>query len=302
MTSITTAVTPAYASPADPSAHGEYRVHREPDDPRPVYRFDGRIGTDLPAEPGRYHLYGGWFCPWSQRVTTTLALLELEQSITVSYVHGERDGRGWAFREPTGADPVNSFTLLREAYERTEPGFDGHVSVPTLWDRARGQVVSNTFAHLDVDVASRFPSDTDLDLYPEALRGQIEALEAELTPALNQGVGVARQHSPEGQRARAVLVETLGRLDRELAGSRYLLGDQLTLADVRVFVTLARFDAQSNHDGLLGPALTAYRELWDYARHLYHLPAVRATTRFETFTAAVADLPDWDQPARRDRD
>ncbi|WP_109473066.1 glutathione S-transferase C-terminal domain-containing protein [Ornithinimicrobium cavernae] len=291
----------SFASPADTSVHGVYRVPQAPDDPRPLLRFDGRVGSpEFPATPGRYHLYSGWFCPWAQRSTAVLAVAGVDTSVvSVSYVHGDRDGRGWAFREPTGADPVNNFTLLRQAYEATEPGFDGHVSTPTLWDRETGRVVSNTYAHLDRDLASTFGSQADRDLYPEELRVSIDETEAWLHPALNQGVGAARADTPEGRAARALLLETLNSLDERLSRSAYLIGDALTLADLRVIVTLLRFDAQANADGLPGPALETYPHLWDYARAVYQEPGVRATTRFETFSASHVVTLDWDAPTER---
>ncbi|MDG6109827.1 glutathione S-transferase family protein [Dactylosporangium aurantiacum] len=109
-----------------------------PDDPLPLYRFTGRVVEG--PEAGRYHLYAGWFCPWSQRVTIAHALAGPQDAVTVSCVDNARDGRGWAFRERYGPDPVNGFTLLRQAYEATGANFDGHVSVPTLWARATARV------------------------------------------------------------------------------------------------------------------------------------------------------------------
>ncbi|WP_197680402.1 glutathione S-transferase family protein [Microlunatus sagamiharensis] len=119
----------AYASPPDLAAYGPYRSPQRPDDPRPLYRFTGRLSADgssgFQAEAGRYHLYASWTCPWSQRVVLELAVNGLSDVVPTHYVDDVRDGRGWAFRETDGPDPVNGFTLLREAYEATEPGFDG---------------------------------------------------------------------------------------------------------------------------------------------------------------------------------
>src|ERR1700728_3704402 len=167
-----------YASDVDVEKYGEYRINR---DDRPLYRFANRITSDgssgFPAEPGRYHVYAGWFCPWSQRVTIEIELNGLRDAISVSYVDGERDGRGWAFRERNGPDSVNGFTLLREAYEVTEPGFDGHISVPTLWDRVTGRVVSNDFVGIGIDVATQFRQwSNGVDTYPKALQNEIETL------------------------------------------------------------------------------------------------------------------------------
>lgn len=291
----------AYATPADTVAHGTYQLPQRPDDPRPLLRFDGRLGSQVfPANPGRYHLYAGWFCPWAQRCTAVLAVAGVPQStMSVSYVHGERDGRGWAFREATGPDPVNGFRLLRQAYQATEPGFDGHVSTPTLWDRDRGRVVSNTYANLDRDLAATFGAAAGRDLYPPALQAAIDEAEARLHPALNQGVGTARGAGPTGRAARERLLQTLAQLDEQLDTSAYLVGDQLTLADLRVIVTLLRFDVQANVDGALGPPLSSYPHLWDYARAVYQEPGVRATTRFDAFAAPGATVPQWDQPTHR---
>jgi hypothetical protein len=106
----------------------------------PVDRFQGRITADgssgYRAEPDRYHLYISWGCPWAQRTAIVRKLMGLQDVVSLSYVDDRRDGRGWAFRERRGPDPVNGFRFLAEAYEITEPGYDGHVSVPVLWDRA----------------------------------------------------------------------------------------------------------------------------------------------------------------------
>ncbi len=108
---------------------------------RAAYPFQGRITADgssgYPAEPGRYHLYISWACPWAHRSAIVRELLGLQDVISLSAVDPVRDGRGWAFRagDGYGLDPVNGFALLREAYEATEPGYDGHVSVPVLWDK-----------------------------------------------------------------------------------------------------------------------------------------------------------------------
>jgi glutathionyl-hydroquinone reductase len=271
------------ASPVDTTAHGEYRIPQQPDDPRPLYRFAGQVVDD--PQPGRYHLYAGWFCPWSQRVTIAHALAGLRDVVTVSYVDNARDGRGWAFRERYGPDPVNGFTLLRQAYEATEEGFDGHVSVPTLWDRAAAQVVSNDFKGIGIDFATRFGhlATPVLDAYPEAHREEIEQLDAWLNPAVNHGV---RRTDEQG---RTAFLDALRTLDERLATRRYLLGPAITEADIRLYVTLVRY----------GAGITDFPHLWDYARDLYTVPAFRDTTDFTTFTAPGGDRLDWSAPARR---
>jgi glutathionyl-hydroquinone reductase len=282
----------AYASPVDLATYGEYRIP----DAGPGHRFSGRIGDPgCAAEPGRYHLYAGWFCPWAHRSTLVVALAGLADAVSVSYVDGARDGRGWAFRPATGPDPVNGFTLLRDAYEATEPGFDGHVTVPTLWDRHTGRILSNDAAGLDIDLATAFGGRTAIELYPDDLRDEIDTFDRWLRPVLGRADAIASPDAATARRVRDALVS----LDRSVAGERYLLGDRLTLADVRLFVTLVRYDARANAGGRLGPPLPEYPDLWAYARNLYQLRPFRETTDVAGFTRAGARVPDWDEPVVR---
>jgi putative glutathione S-transferase len=277
------------ATPVDIATYGEYRI---PDTPGPLVRFTGRIGPA--GEAGRYHVYGGWFCPWSHRVAITRALAGLTGIVGMSFVDGYRDGRGWAFRARYGPDPVNGFALLREAYEATRPGFDGHVSVPALWDRATGRLVSNDCTGIGLDLATRFEhlAAPVVRPYPEPLRDRIDELDRWLGPAVNQGVGAAGSPGP----ARQALLAAFAELDDRLAGSRYLLGDEPTEADVRLWVTLVRYDVGANAGRTINPGLHVYPRLWSYARDLYRIPAFRDTTDFASFTRPGAQMPDWDAP------
>jgi putative glutathione S-transferase len=287
------------ASPVDTAAFGEYRI---PDSPGPLLRFTGRITADgeFTARPFRYHLYGGWFCPWSQRVAITRALAGLEDIVGMSFVDGARDGRGWAFRERYGPDPVNGFTLLRQVYEATEEGFDGHVSVPALWDRATARLVSNDCAGIGVDLATRFQhlAAPLVDTYPERLRDRIEALDRWLGPAVNHGVGAAAAPGRPNH-AREALLDAFEQLDGRLARDRFLLGDDLTEADIRLWVTLVRYDVGPNARRTINPGLHVYPHLWSYARELYRIPAFRDTTDFASFARPGAILPDWTAPSGR---
>jgi putative glutathione S-transferase len=283
-----------YAGAVDTGTYGDYTIRP---DPRPLLRFTGRITEDGPftAKPFRYHLYGGWFCPWSQRVAITRSLAGLDDYVTLSYVDGARDGRGWAFRERHGPDPVNGFTLLRQAYEATEEGFDGHVSVPALWDRRHAQLVSNDYHGIGIDLATRFREVAEpvIDTYPAEHRAEIEELDALVGPTVNKGVGAAAAGPGP---ARDALLDTFERLDARLAGSRYLIGDTVTEADIRLWVTLVRYDVGANAQRTISPGLHVHPHLWSYARDLYRLPAFRSATDFGAFTAPGADVPDWDSP------
>ena len=266
------------ASPADTATHGEYR----PGPPSQV-RFAARITDDgdFTPRPFRYHVYGGGFCPFSHRVAIVRELAGLHDIVTMSYVDDVRDGRGWAFRATHGPDPVNGFTLLREAYEATEEAFDGDADVPTLWDRFSSRVVSGDAVGIEVDLAIRFRhlADPVADLYPEALRDRIDELDAWIGPA----TGADRDE----------LLEAYEQLDARLARSRYLLGDALTLADVRLWVALVRYDVGVNASRTVNPGLHVFPHLWAYARGLYAFPAFRNTTDFAAFTKPGARMPDW---------
>jgi putative glutathione S-transferase len=279
------------AGPADVAAYGPYRIVA---DGRPLLRFTGRITGegDFTARPSRYHVYGGWFCPWSQRVAITRELAGLHDVVTMSYVDGARDARGWAFRATHGPDPVNGFTLLREAYEATEEGFDGHVSVPTLWDRFSSRVVSNDCHGIGVDLATRFGhlAGPAVDTYPVALRGEIEALDGWLGPAVNHGVNAAAQGDAA---ARDELLAAFEALDARLAGSQFLVGGVLTEADIRLWVTLIRYDAGPNATRSINPGLHVFPHLHAYARRLLEVPAFRATTDLAAFTRPEAVPADW---------
>ena len=291
-----TSTAAAMASPVDFTAFGDYSVKApRPADGefvRPKYPFQGRITADgssgYRAQPGRYHLYVSLACPWAHRSVIVRQLLGLEPVISLSVVDPIRDGRGWAFRDGPGytPDPVNGFTLLREAYQATEPGYDGHVSVPVLWDRETGRIVSNNFPDITIDLETQFGewATPGVDLYPAALRPEIDALNERIYATVNNGVyrcGFATTQEAYNE-AVATLFDTLADLDGRLAGQRYLVGSSVTEADVRLWVTLARFDAvYVTHFKANLRRLADFPNLWPYARDLYTIPAFGQTTNFK---------------------
>src|SRR6185437_11348363 len=227
---------PPYASPVDYDSYGTYGpgrgFNKGASFQRPVYRFQGRITADgssgYPAVPGRYHLYISWGCPWAQRTAIVRKLKGLDDVVSLSYVDDVRDGRGWAFREHRGPDPVNGFTLLAQAYEATEPGYDGHVSVPVLWDRETGRIVSNNFPDITIDLETQFGewATPGVDLYPAVLRPEIDALNERVYTGVNNGpyrvAGATTRQDYE--QLRHAMIAMLEELDDRLAGRRYLFG------------------------------------------------------------------------------
>jgi len=269
--------------------------------------FTGRVTADgssgWPAEPGRYHLYAAAPCPFSHRSVIVLHLLGLTDVVTVSYVDPMRDGRGWAFRSGRGHAPdgVNGFAFLREAYLATDPDYDGPVSVPVLWDRRTGRIVSNDHRVLSTDLAAQFGARAaGPDLYPEPLREQIDALDAWLFTRVHDGpyrCGFAPDQATYDREVRD-LFAALDELEVRLASSRYLFGEEVTEADVRLWVTLARFDSvYVTHFRANLRRLVEYPRLWAYARDLYRLPAFRDTTDFAHIKEHYFRTHPWINPS-----
>jgi glutathionyl-hydroquinone reductase len=227
-----------------------------------AFQLDSPPGLFV-ADPGRFQLFADWSSPWSHRCTLVIALSGLTDVVRVSYVETEDGRRG-----------------LRRAYRDSTTPFTGVPSVPTLWDGATRQVVSNDHSTLEIDLATELRdwSTTGLELYPAQLRDEIDELDRRLGPAVNQGVYQAFGGGNEAEPARAILHDALGRLDRRLGASRYLLGDRLTLADVRLWVTLVRYDVPAGGVRRIGGELSQYRSLWAYAQDLYQHEAFHRTT------------------------
>ena len=267
--------------PAETSADGAFV--------RQKYAFRDRITADgssgFPAEAGRYHLYVSLACPWAHRAIIVRRLLGLEEAISMSVVDPVRDERGWAFRDGPGhtADPVCGFELLSEAYLRTDPDYTGRYTVPCIWDRVTGRLVTNNYPDITIDFETqftRFHGPGAPDLYPGELRAEIDAVNAVVYADVNNGVYRAGFSTSQAKYEAAVdaLFARLDWLEARLAGQRYLVGGRLTEADVRLFTTLVRFDAvYVGHFKCNLRRLVDYPNLWGYARDLYQHPAFGET-------------------------
>ena len=236
--------------------------------------------AELPAA-GRYHLYVAMACPWSHRAVIARRLKGLEDDVGISYLDPYRDERGWAFSGDGYTDAVNGFEYLAEAYEATQPGYDGRVSVPVLWDRESGRIVSNE-SH---DIMRMFNAAApENDLYPAPLRDEIDRLNERIYATVNNGVyraGFARTQEAY-EEAFAELFETLSSLERLLGERRYLAGDVITEADWRLFPTLVRFDTVYYlHFRCNGRRIVDHPNLWAYARELYQRPGIAETVAMD---------------------
>jgi putative glutathione S-transferase len=226
--------------------------------------------------PERHHLYAALACPWSQRAVIVRAVLGLDDVLGISYADPYRDERGWAFSGGRFTDEVNGFAFLQEAYAATDPDYDGRISVPVLWDKDEGRIVSNESADI-VRVLNEWAGG---DLYPDALREEIDALNEWIYGELQNGVyraGFARTQEAYDEAYRGVFA-ALERLERLLGDRRYLTGDAITEADWRLLPTLLRFDAvYHTHFRCNGARLVQYPSLIRYTKDLFHQPHVAGT-------------------------
>ncbi|MCW2951731.1 MAG: Glutathione transferase [Conexibacter sp.] len=244
---------------------------------------DGSSG--YPAVPGRYHLYVSLACPWASRAVIVRQLKRLEDVISITVVDPVRDERGWRFttEEP---DPINGFAFLSEAYLASDPDFQGRVTVPVLWDTETRRIVNNESADIVRMLNSAFDAygDPSIDLYPAADRGEIDALNARVYDTVNNGVykaGFATRQAAY-EEAFDELFASLDWLDERLATRRYLLGDAITEADWRLFVTLVRFDAvYVGHFKCNLRRIADYEHLSGYLRDLFQQPGIAATVDFD---------------------
>ncbi len=232
------------------------------------------------AEAGRYHLYVALICPWASRTLVARRLKGLEHAISVSIVEPELSAEGWRFAD--GADPVNGARHMHELYTAAYARFTGRATVPVLWDKQRGTIVSNESADILRMLNAGFGSiaRNPIDLYPERLRGAIDALNAVIYEKLNNGVyrcGFATTQEAYEEAFHGVF-RMLDELEERLASGPYLFGEVLTEADIRLFVTLIRFDAA--YHGLFKTNLRRiadYPNLSAYQSRLLENPAFRDT-------------------------
>ncbi len=274
---------------------------------------------EFPVQSGRYHLYVARACPWAHRTLIGRALMGLEDAISVSYVDPIRDERGWAFSGDGYVDPINAFRYLSEAYRAAEPEYAARVTVPVLWDTHDATIVNNESADILRMLSTAFAplADHPVELVPERLRGEIEALNQLIYENVNNAVYKAGFATAQRvyQREVVTLFQTLDELDLRLADRRFLFGPEPLETDWRLFTTLVRFDAVYQiHFKCSIRKLDEYEYLWPYARDLYQWPGVAETVDFDEIRAhyyrthpminpsglvAMAPAASFDEPAGR---
>ncbi|RWH69882.1 glutathione S-transferase family protein [Mesorhizobium sp.] len=242
----------------------------------------GRRG--FKAEPGRYHLYVSLACPWAHRTLIYRALKKLQGIISVSVVHHFMGENGWTFKAEDGAtgDTLYGLDFLHQIYTKADPGYSGRVTVPVLWDKQEQTIVNNESSEIIRMLNSAFDEwgDPGVDFYPAALRAEIDRINAQIYPAINNGVyraGFATTQKAY-EEAFGELFQALDTIEERLSRQRYLAGEYITEADWRLFTTLVRFDpVYVGHFKCNLRRIADYPNLSNYLRDLYQVPGVSGT-------------------------
>jgi len=255
--------------------------------------FRNRITADgssgFKAEAGRYHLYVAYGCPWAHRTLIFLALKKLRKAISVAYAIPGLPVQGWTYEDNPAfpdctPDRVNGFHYLHEAYTASDPRYTGKVTVPTLWDKKTRRIVNNESSEIIRMLNSEFAAvgADPTDYYPKPLRGEIDRINEAVYVNVNNGVyrcGFARSQAAY-EEAYDALFATLDDIEARLGRQRYLVGNQITEADWRLFPTLVRFDVayfslfKCNRN-----RIADYLNLSNYVRELYQVPGIAETVK-----------------------
>ena len=261
-----------------------------------TFRNEVKVGGEYPPEKGRYHLYVSLACPWAHRTLIVRKLKGLEDAISFTVVDFLMLENGWRFNDQVRGcekDPIFGASYMREVYFNASPDYDGRITVPVLFDKKTKTIVNNESSEIirifnhAFDEFCGTDAQRKLDLYPEDLRVQIDAVNDWVYPNINNGVyrcGFATSQQAYDT-AVQVLFAHLDKAEEILSNQRYIVGNRLTEADVRFFTTLVRFDpVYHGHFKCNKKRIIDYPNIWAYLRELYQIPGFGETTDMEHIT------------------
>jgi putative glutathione S-transferase len=267
---------------------------------RPQTRFRGQLSSDgstpFAAEPGRYHLYVSYACPWAHRTLLTRALRGLEEAVSVTVVDPKMSDDGWSFTDDD-PDPLLGAALLREVYLRADKRYSGRVTVPILWDKRTSTIVNNESREVMriLDTAFEGCAQNHASLAPPELKERVDQTLAAIYTPINNGVYRAGFATTQAayEEACLELFAALDHWEAVLATQRYLCGAVLTEADLALFATLLRFDVvYYAHFKCNVRRIADYPNLWGYLRDIYQMPDVKKTCRLDQIKTHYY----WSQP------
>jgi putative glutathione S-transferase len=242
------------------------------------------LGSDeFPVEPDRYHVYVSRACPWAHGVVLVRKLLGLEDAVSMDVVDPHRETEGWRFapdKDGCTTDSIHGASALHEVYTAADPDYTGRVSVPLVWDRERETVLGDESIEVMRAFADGFADESGVDLYPDGHREAIDRVVDDLYESVNRGVYWAGFADTQAEYEQAVteVFDALDHWESVLADQRFLAADQLTLADLRLFATLVRFDnVYHTHFKCNSRRVVDYPNLWGHTRDVYQLPGVADT-------------------------
>ena len=257
-----------------------------------IFRNEINPGKPFSPEPDRYHLYLSYACPWAHRTLIVLQLKGLGSCISHSFVDPIRDERGWRFDQKNTKynDPINQFSFLSEVYKKTDPDYSIRVTVPVLWDKQDSVIVNNESSDIIVYLNNEFNeyAKIDIDLYPDVLKADIDKLNDYIYHTINNGVykcGFATSQTVYEREVES-LFKALDTVEQLLKNNPYLIGESITLADIRLFTTLIRFDAvYYGHFKTNKKHIYEFENLWQLVKTLYTMPEIGPTVKFDEIKA-----------------
>ena len=238
-------------------------------------------------EPNRYHFYLSYACPWAHRVMITIGLKGLENIFSYSFVNPIRDSKGWRFDKKNNyIDTLNSFDYLSEAYMMMDPNYNLRITVPVMWDKFSNEIVNNESSDIIEMINSQFEdfSTKKVNLNPSLLNAKAKHLDEYIYNNINNGVykcGFATEQNVYESNVNN-LFKSLEKIEQHLKTTKFLLGDSVTLSDIRLFVTLIRFDVvYYSHFKTDKKHIYEFCELWRYVKELYSFEEIQKTVNFK---------------------